>query len=137
MSWNLKNIIKDTIKSEVYLEEYQNKLGRPIAFLYPNVYHLGMSNLGLHIIYQIINKRSDSFCERVFLPERKLIDEYKRTRTPILSYEKQRPLADFQIIFVMISSHDHVREIAVWQARYRYIFSAYVVVCCEEMLPFR
>ena len=78
-------------------------LRHPVAFVYPNVYHLGMSNLGLHILYQMINARGDSACERFFLPERRLIEEHFKSKTPLLSMETGKPLADFAVIFVMLS----------------------------------
>ncbi|MGM9583469.1 MAG: radical SAM protein, partial [Phascolarctobacterium sp.] len=71
--------------------------------IYPNVYHLGMSNLGMHILYQMINARGDSACERFFLPERRLVDEHVKSKTPLLSIENGKPLADFPVIFVMLS----------------------------------
>ena len=43
--------------------------GQKVAIVYPNTYFVGMSNLGLHIIYEEINLRNDSVCERIFLPE--------------------------------------------------------------------
>ncbi len=42
--------------------------GQTVAMVYPNTYFVGMSNLGLHIIYEEINLRHDSVCERIFLP---------------------------------------------------------------------
>ena len=78
-------------------------LRHPVAFIYPNVYHLGMSNLGMHILYQMINARGDSACERFFLPERRLMDEHVKSKTPLLSIENGKPLADFPVIFVMLS----------------------------------
>lgn len=78
-------------------------LRHPVAFIYPNVYHLGMSNLGMHILYQMINARGDSACERFFLPERRLIEEHVKSKTPLLSVETGKPLADFAVIFVMLS----------------------------------
>ena len=78
-------------------------LRHPVAFIYPNVYHLGMSNLGMHILYQMINARGDSACERFFLPERRLMDEHVKSKTPLLSMENGKPLANFPVIFVMLS----------------------------------
>lgn len=78
-------------------------LRHPVAFIYPNVYHLGMSNLGLHILYHMINARGDSACERFFLPERRLIEEHVKSKTPLLSVENGKPLANFPVIFVMLS----------------------------------
>lgn len=82
---------------------YPRGLRRPVAFVYPNLYHVGMSNLGLHILYQLINARGDSACERFFLPGRELLSEYVKSKTPLLSVESARPLADNDIIFVMLS----------------------------------
>ena len=82
---------------------YPPGLRHPVAFVYPNVYHLGMSNLGMHILYQMINARGDSACERFFLPERRLIEEHVKSKTPLLSVETGKPLADFAVIFVMLS----------------------------------
>ncbi|MBR6511534.1 MAG: radical SAM protein, partial [Phascolarctobacterium sp.] len=85
------------------VEVYQPGLRHPVAFVYPNVYHLGMSNLGMHILYQMINARGDSACERFFLPESNLIKEHQKTKTALLSVETQRQLSDFSVIFVMLS----------------------------------
>jgi len=38
----------------------------PVALVYPNSYYLGMSNLGIHTIYHLLNSYSDVVCERVF-----------------------------------------------------------------------
>jgi len=68
------------------------------ALVYPNTYHVGMSNLGFQIIYQQINKRSDTACERLFLPDKKTEPEYIRTNTPLMTIETQRPLYEFPLI---------------------------------------
>ena len=62
-----------------------------------------MSNLGLHIIYELLNKRADTACERVFLPERKKIQQYENTRTPLMSVESQLPLLEFELIGFVLS----------------------------------
>lgn len=103
MSWKIKNRIKELLDGEVGTQIYPPGLRHPVAFVYPNQYHLGMSNLGMHILYQIINNRGDSACERFFLPEKGLIKEHQKTKTALLSMETQRPLADFAVIFVMMS----------------------------------
>ena len=103
MSWLIKNALKEYRENEWGGEVFPPGLRHSIAFIYPNVYHLGMSNLGMHILYQMINARDDSACERFFLPEPKLMEEHKKSRTPLLSLESMRPLADFDVIFVMLS----------------------------------
>ena len=75
----------------------------PFALVYPNSYFVGMSNLGLHIIYELLNKREDVACERVFLPERKEIKRYENTRTPLMSMENQTPLYEFSLIGFVLS----------------------------------
>lgn len=103
MSWLIKNNLQKLRDSEWGAQVFPPGLRHPVAFIYPNVYHLGMSNLGMHILYQMINARGDSACERYFLPERQLIEEHRRSRTPLLSLESRRPLADSAVIFVMLS----------------------------------
>jgi radical SAM family uncharacterized protein len=69
-----------------------------IALAYPNRYRVGMSNLGFHAIYRLLNDHEYVVCERVFLPE-----NAGATRGGLRSIESQRPLADFDIIAFSIS----------------------------------
>lgn len=103
MSWIIKDYLKQIKENEWGAQVCPPGLRHPIAFIYPNEYHLGMSNLGLHILYQLINQRKDSACERFFLPSKKLQEEHRKSRTPLLSLENQLPLAYFEVIFVMLS----------------------------------
>lgn len=72
--------------------------GQKVAIVYPNTYFVGMSNLGLHIIYEEINLRNDSVCERIFLPEKKELEAYDKTKTPLMSVETQRPMHQFDVV---------------------------------------
>ena len=103
MSRIIKNYLKELQEKEWGAQVYPPGLRHPVAFVYPNEYHLGMSNLGMHILYQMINGRGDSACERFFLPSRQHMKEHIKSKTPLLSVETQRPLADFAVIFVMLS----------------------------------
>jgi len=67
----------------------------PIALVFPNTYHVGMSNLGFQIVYSLLNSHSHIVCERVFLPE-------SAGSRPV-SVESGRPLADFPVVFCSIS----------------------------------
>jgi radical SAM superfamily enzyme YgiQ (UPF0313 family) len=69
-----------------------------ICLVFPNTYHVGMSNLGFQLLYGILNAEPDVVCERAFLPEAKELWEYSRSNTPLLSLESDKPLAQFQII---------------------------------------
>jgi len=74
-----------------------------ICLAYPNTYHVGMSNLGVHQIYSLLNKRPDTACERVFLPDPEDIDSYRTTNTMLFSLESKRALRDFDILAFSVS----------------------------------
>ena len=102
MSWHLQKEVKEILAAEIGTQIFAPGLRVPVAFLYPNTYHLGMSNLGLHIMYQILNQKGWA-CERFFLPEPKKQAEYIKSKTALFSMETQRPLANFPFICAMIS----------------------------------
>jgi radical SAM family uncharacterized protein len=80
-----------------------------IALAYPNTYHVGMSNLGVHQIYSVLNQRADTSCERVFLPDEDDIPEYDRTGTKLFALESRRPVRDFDILAFSVSfEHDYL-----------------------------
>ncbi len=65
----------------------------PIALIYPNSYYLGMSNLGIHAIYSLLNSYQNIVCERVFWDKKE-----KAEPITTLSLESQRPLSDFAVL---------------------------------------
>ena len=98
MSWKLKKKARALLAAEQGTV-YRDWGGRvSIALVYPNTYAVGMSNLGFQTIYRHLNALPDVVCERVFLPEPADLEEMRRTSTPPLSLESQRPLTDFQLI---------------------------------------
>ncbi len=103
MAWELKQELKEQLAAEEGYYRYPLGTRLPVALAYPNSYFVGMSNLGLHIIYELLNKRNDTACERVFLPERKSIERYENTRTPLMSVENQLPLQQFAMIAFVLS----------------------------------
>ncbi|MCX8028300.1 MAG: radical SAM protein [Thermodesulfovibrionales bacterium] len=83
---------------------YKSHGGRlRIALVYPNVYKIGMSNLGFQGIYGLLNSLNHVVCERAFLPDDEDINEHQRTGTPIYTYESKTPLNQFDIIAFSIS----------------------------------
>jgi len=68
----------------------------PVALIYPNSYYLGMSNLGIHAIYGILNSYHNVVCERVFW-------EKEGQKPSPLSIESQRPLTDFAVLAFSVS----------------------------------
>ena len=103
MSWNLKEKQQQILAAERGAMVYAPGSRTGFALAYPNTYHVGMSNLGYHIIYQQINSRGDTACERVFLPDKKTMQEYLHTNTPLLTLETQRPLSDFPLIGIALT----------------------------------
>lgn len=98
---NRKDLIdrlQELYKDEDSLVTVNPHAGQKVAIVYPNTYFVGMSNLGLHIIYEEINLRNDSVCERIFLPEKKELEAYDKTKTPLMSVETQRPMHQFDVV---------------------------------------
>jgi radical SAM superfamily enzyme YgiQ (UPF0313 family) len=74
-----------------------------IALCYPNVYEIGMANLGFQAMYELFNRIPEVSCERVFLPDAVEMREYERSRQPLLSLESQTPVRDFDVVAFSIS----------------------------------
>ncbi len=103
MDWQLKKDLQDTLAAEEGYYVFPPGTRVRFALTYPNSYYIGMSNLGLHVIYGLLNERGDTACERCFLPERRTLARYERTHTPLMSVETQTPLYDFSIIGFVLS----------------------------------
>jgi radical SAM family uncharacterized protein len=102
-SWRLVQKAKDILGKErgtVY-KPWGGKIS--VCLIYPNAYHVGMSNLGFQTLYQNLNSEDDIICERAFLPDSEDLQEYHKTQTPLFSLESQRPLSDFDILAFSIS----------------------------------
>jgi hypothetical protein len=69
-----------------------------IALVFPDIYDLGMSNLGLAILYDLINQRSDALAERAFSPWPDMEAALRQAGLPLYSLETKHPLAEFDII---------------------------------------
>ncbi len=103
MSWKLKEKI-DSLLSKEQGTVYKNPGGKiNIALVYPNTYHVGMSNLGFQGIYGLLNRMDDVVCERVFSPNDEDMEEYIRTGTEIFTMESKRTLSRFDIIAFSVS----------------------------------
>ncbi|AEG59304.1 TIGR03960 family B12-binding radical SAM protein [Desulforamulus ruminis] len=69
-----------------------------LAFAFPDVYEVGMSHLGLQILYHVVNSREDALLERVFAPWTDMEKELRQEKLLLFSLESQRPLIDFDIV---------------------------------------
>src|SRR4030066_1246976 len=69
-----------------------------VALVFPDIYDIGMSNLGLTILYELINQRSDALAERVFSPWIDMEVAMRGASIPLYSLESKQPLPAFDII---------------------------------------
>jgi len=103
ISWKLVQNAKSILEKE------RGSVHKPwggkvrICLIYPNSYHVAMSNLGFQTVYQCLNSEEDVVCERAFLPDSKDLQEYHHSKTPLFSLESQKPIFDFDILAFSIS----------------------------------
>ena len=69
-----------------------------MCFCFPELYEIGMSNLGVQILYDIINADKDFVAERCFAPAQDLADRLRAENIPLLSIETKKPLKDFTVL---------------------------------------
>ena len=69
-----------------------------MVFAFPDLYEVGMSHLGLQILYGLVNQRENCLMERAFAPAVDMEAELRRAELPLFSLESHRPLKDFDVI---------------------------------------
>ena len=72
------------------------------AFVFPDVYEIGMSHLGIQILYDMLNRRDDIWCERVYSPWTDLDRIMREEKIPLFALESQEPIKDFDFIGITI-----------------------------------
>lgn len=72
------------------------------AFCFPDVYEIGMSHLGLQILYDMLNSMDDIWCERVFSPWVDLDGIMRKERIPLFALESQDPIRNFDFLGITI-----------------------------------
>ena len=73
-----------------------------IAMCFPDVYEIGMSHLGIQILYDMFNKREDTWCERVYSPWSDLHQIMKKENIPLFGLESQEPIKDLDFLGITI-----------------------------------
>ncbi len=68
------------------------------AFCFPDTYEIGMSHLGMKILYSLINSRQNFWCERVFAPDTDMEDIMRQNNIPLFALESRDSLEDFDVI---------------------------------------
>ena len=76
----------------------KHKVDLRLAFCFPDTYEIGMSNLGMSILYHTMNSLDFVWCERVFAPWGDMYDEMKRAKVPLYALESGDPLCEFDAL---------------------------------------
>ncbi len=95
---------------------FERRRGGDIAtcLVYPNLYRLGMANLGFQAVYQIFDRDPRVSVDRAFLPDPDEREMVRARREPMLSFEQGRPLSDFDILAFSISFEtDYLNLVAI------------------------
>jgi len=98
MQWKITENARRKVSNEIALVEPAGGGDLHVALGYPNTYRVGMSHLGLQLIYGFLNQIPGVVCERFFLPDEEEMAWYQATGTPLLTLESQRPVADNDLI---------------------------------------
>lgn len=80
----------------------KEKIDVRIAMCFPDVYEIGMSHLGIQILYDMFNKRDDIWCERVYSPWTDLDKIMREKNIPLFALESQEPIKDFDFLGITI-----------------------------------
>ena len=107
---NLEPLLADVTKAVRYTGGEWNSITHPWeeatvrwALLYPDVYEVGMSNLGLAILYDLLNHTPGTLAERCYAPWPDMEEALRRRRTPLFSLENRRPLSEFDALGFSLS----------------------------------
>ena len=68
------------------------------AFAFPDTYEIGMSNLGVRILYDCLNKEKDIWCERVYAPWTDMQDKMRELGIPLWAHESKDNVRDFDFL---------------------------------------
>ena len=105
MKGRIDEILPRVAKPARYMGGELNSVRKPpeevsvsIALAFPDVYEVGMSNLGLRILYHILNSEVDIRAERVFAPADDMREQMRRARIPLFSLESSLPVMDFDLV---------------------------------------
>ena len=105
MNQNISSILKAVSKPGRYCGgEYgqimkdKEKVKLRFAFCFPDTYEIGMSNLGVRILYGVLNREEDVWCERVYHPWVDMMEQMQQNSIPLTACESGDPLDQFDMI---------------------------------------
>ena len=101
----LDRVLKRVEKPARYIGMEQNSIKKDLnnmsvkfAFSFPDVYEVGMSHLGMHILYNLINNDKNYACERVFAPWIDMEEEMRKEGIPLFSLENKEEVSNFDFL---------------------------------------
>ncbi len=101
----LSKILKEVQKPARYIGSEYNSVHKDLAevyirfaFCFPDVYEVGMSHLGIKILYHLLNHEQDIYCERVFAPWTDMEEKMRENHIPLFSIETRTPVKDFDVV---------------------------------------
>lgn len=80
----------------------KNKVDIRFCMCFPDVYEVGMSHLGIQILYDMFNQREDTYCERVYSPWMDLDPIMREKNIPLFALESQDPIKDFDFLGITL-----------------------------------
>ncbi len=103
---DLKRILKKVEKPARYLGNEINSIHKDTtnenliryAHCFPDLYEVGMSHLGSHILYDVINKDEEVFCERVYAPAVDMEAMMREKNIPLFALESREPITNFDFV---------------------------------------
>ena len=109
MTFNQEDLLLSVRKPGRYIGREWNSVNKNLAAVdvsvvltYPDAYEVGMSNLGLSILYDIVNADPKAICERVYAPWPDMEQALRASDLSLWSLETKRPLVDFDIVGVTL-----------------------------------
>lgn len=87
----VNTVMKDSAKADIRF-----------AMCFPDVYEIGMSHLGMQILYDMFNRREDIYCERVYSPWTDLDKIMREKNIPLFALESQDPIREFDFLGITL-----------------------------------
>jgi radical SAM superfamily enzyme YgiQ (UPF0313 family) len=103
MSRRLQERHRTLREAEVFLAPVARRGSFRVVLCYPNLYFVGMSNLGFQGVHQLLNSVPEVACERAFLPDDVDREELERVGHPLVSFETATPLRSFDVVAFSVS----------------------------------
>jgi radical SAM family uncharacterized protein len=102
---NISSVLKSVEKPGRYIGGEYNRIMKDkekvkcrFAFCFPDTYEIGMSNLGVRILYDVLNREDDVWCERVYAPWVDMKAKMEEYSIPLSAHESGDPLSEFDMV---------------------------------------